>query len=38
MAAAIGAGLPVGEPEGSMIVGIGGNQRGSNYFPWWYCD
>ncbi len=24
MAAAIGAGLPVGEPEGSMIVGIGG--------------
>src|ERR1700760_1447004 len=28
MAAAIGAGLPVGEPTGSMVVGIGGGARG----------
>ena len=34
MAAAIGAGLPVAEPTGSMVVDIGG---GCYHFPWRHC-
>ena len=33
MAAAIGAGLPVSEPSGSLIVDIGGHHRGGGHQP-----
>ena len=33
MAAAIGAGLPVSEATGSMVVDIGGGTTGGRYFP-----
>ena len=34
MAAAIGAGLPVHEPTGNMVVDIGGAPRRWRSFPW----
>ena len=38
MAAAIGSGLPIGEPSGSMVVDIGGGTtEGGGHIPWRNC-
>ena len=37
VAAAIGAGLPVAEPAGSMVVDMVEYDRSSSFISWWSC-